>query len=214
MKHPRKHTQNSLKLQIQLAACSEQKEKGIWRFNSTLQWLKLPKFTNIRQKSFPKNKKHEFGFTSRLAKKKRRFSCPRRFGSASTAAAEASNTSEGPDEKVEASFRHSPVTPPKKGVLIDRMMCCWKNLFFFKIWDYTKKSWQFAPGNRPGHAGPKRKDLSSRGVIKDPISCIFPPNLAYPTRQSPHKHHHTPWRARPAGLKRGKVVKFYDSPLS
>lgn len=103
--------QNSLKLQIQLAACSEQKEKTIWGFNSTLQWLKLPKFTNIQQKT-------RVWFHLSLGKKNRRFSCPRRLGWAFTAAAEASNTSEGPDEKVEASFRHSPVAPPqKKGVL-------------------------------------------------------------------------------------------------
>ena len=50
-----------------------------------------------------------------LAWQKIRFSYPKRFGSAFTAAAEASNTSEGPDEKLEASFRHSPFATQKKG---------------------------------------------------------------------------------------------------
>ena len=80
--------------------------------------IEAPQIYKYPKKILPKDKKkHKFGFTSRLAQK-RRFSCPRRLGSAFTAAAEASNTSDGPDEKVEASFRHSPVAPPKKkGVL-------------------------------------------------------------------------------------------------
>lgn len=153
--------QNSLKLQIQLAACSEQKEKTIWGFNSTLQWLKLPKFTNIQQKT-------RVWFHLSLGKKNRRFSCPRRLGWAFTAAAEASNTSEGPDEKVEASFRHSPVAPPQKkecSTTWDTKSPCglcflknWKNhwigwcakllkenVFFFKIRNYTSKSLTVCP---------------------------------------------------------------------
>ena len=105
--------------------------------------IEAPQIYEYPTKILPEKQKTRVWFRLSLGKKNRRFSCPRRLRSAFTAAAEASNTSEGPDEKVEASFRHSPVAPQKKGVLIDRMIIR-RMVAILDTWDrplYLSRIW-------------------------------------------------------------------------